>query len=76
MGFYWSDISVRTLPTLKQSLQESKKSSEDAAKIKSMIAEVEQKLESRPKLEGNLQVKFSVPQEGTDQAVFDLTDLR
>ena len=41
-----------------------------------MIAEVEQKLESRPKLEGNLQVKFSVPQEGTDQAVFDLTDLR
>ena len=76
VGFYWSDISVRTLPTLKQSLQESKKSSEDAAKIKSMIAEVEQKLESRPKLEGNLQVKFSVPQEGTDQAVFDLTDLR
>jgi len=76
VGFYWSDISVRTLPTLKQSLQESKSSPEDAAKIESMIAEVEQKLESRPKLKGNLQAKFSVPQEGTDQAVFDLTDLR
>lgn len=75
VGFSWSDIGVTTLSSLKKSLRDSKDSPEDVAKIKSMIAEVEQKLQSRPKLESNLQAKFSVPQEGTDQAVFELTDL-
>ena len=75
VGFYWSDISVTTLPKLKESLREARNSPEDLAKVKKLIAEAEQKLESRPKLQGNLQAKFSVPQEGTDQAVFELTDL-
>ena len=75
VGFSWSDIGVTTLSSLKKSLRDSKDSPEEVAKIKSMIAEVEQKLESRPKLKANLQAKFSVPQEGTDQAVFELTDL-
>lgn len=75
VGFYWSDIGVTTLSSLKDSLREVKDSPEDAAKIESLIAEVEQKLKSRPKLRHDLQTKFTVPAEGTDQASFELTDL-
>lgn len=75
VGFYWSDISVTTLSSLKDSLREVRNSPEDSAKIKSLIAEVEQKLKSRPKLRPNLQTKFTVPAEGTDQANFELTYL-
>jgi len=60
---------------LKESLREVKNSPEEAAKVKSLIAEVEQKLNSRQKLRPDLQTKFTVPPEGTDQAGFELTDL-
>ena len=75
VGFYWADVGVTQLASLKVSLAESKNSPEDEAKIKKLIAEVEQKLKSRPKLKGDLQTKFTVPEDGTDQAVFELTDL-
>lgn len=74
VGFDWSDIRAYTMRELERSLSEAKGIPEKEAEIKARIAEVKQKLASRPKLKAGLQTMFTVPEGGTDAANFELTD--
>ena len=75
VGFDWEDIRSYTLSGLKSSLREARGDPEDAAMLKAKIAEVEQKLASRPRLKSKLQTQFEVPADGSDSVNFELTDL-
>lgn len=74
VGFDWSDIRSYTMRDLKRNFQESKGNPEKQAKITAKIAEVEQKLASRPKLKPALETDFKVPKSGADDILFELTD--
>ena len=43
--------------------------------LKAKIAEVEEKLASRPELKRKLQTQFEVPTDGSDNVNFELTEL-
>ena len=74
VGFDWQDIRSYTMRNLEKALAESKGIPEEEAKIKAKIADVKQKLASRPKLKAGLQTEFTVPDGGTDSANFELTE--
>ena len=59
---------------LERSLSESRDDPELVAKFEAKIADVKQKLASRPKLRPNLQVKYTIPKGGTDSADFELAE--
>lgn len=75
VGFDWDDIRPYAVSRLKSSLSESRDDPETAAKLKAKIAEIEQKLASRPKLKPKLQTQFEVPADGSDSVNFELTEL-
>jgi len=74
VGFDWSDIRSYTMADLKSALQESKGDPEKQARIKAKIADVQQKLDSRPELKAGLQTKFTVTEGGSSEVAFELTN--
>ena len=74
VGFDWSDIRSYTMRDLERSLRESQDDPQKVAEVEAKIADVKQKLATRPTLKGNLQTEFTVPEGGTDSADFELTD--
>ena len=74
VGFDWSDVKSYTMRDLERSLRESKDDPQKMARIEAEIAVVKQKLASRPSLRADLQTEFTVPDGGTDQANFELSD--
>lgn len=74
VGFDWSDIRSYTLQDLKQSLSDAKGNPEREAKVEAEIADVNQKLATRPTLKAGLQTEFNVPEGGDENVVFELTD--
>ena len=74
VGFYWSDIKSYSMEGLERSLGEAKGDPEREAVLNAKIADVKQKLASRPTLKADLQTEFTVPDGGTDEANFELTN--
>ena len=74
VGFGWSDIRSFTLQELERSLSESKDDPAKVAEIEVKIADVKQKLASRPTLKADLQTTFTVPENGTNEATFELSE--
>ena len=72
VGVDWADIRSYTMRDLERALSESRDDPELVAKYEAKIADVKQKLASRPKLRPNLQVKYTIPEGGTDSADFEI----
>lgn len=75
VGFDWSDIRSYTMRDLEDTLRESRGNPEKVAKIEAKIADVKQKLASRPTLKAGLQTEFTVPDGGTKEAIFELINI-
>ena len=75
VGFGWEDIRPSTLSGLKSALGEARGDPEEEAMLKAKIAEVKEKLASRPELKRKLQTQFEVPTDGSDNVNFELTEL-
>ena len=74
VGFAWQDIKSYTVRALETQLSESKDDPELTAELKAKIADAEKKLASRSTLKPDLQIEFTVPEDGTDSANFELTE--
>lgn len=74
VGFDWQDIRSYTMRDLELGLTQVKGEPEKEAEVKAKIAEVKQKLASRPILKAGLQTEFTVPDDGSDSVNFELTD--
>ena len=68
VGFEWNDIDFDELSTLRQEV----KSSKNPEAVKTKIAELKQKIKSRPKINETVSLDFEVPQGGTTSADFEI----